>query len=317
MEQLGYGGGRYLGWVAMLLGLGGLIRAPKTALPWFLVGGVGVLMALGSFWGWGSEEGLTATGARIRLPFFWLNRALGYVSEPLNFPVRFLAITVTALSACAALLTRRLKQPAWIFVLALVAVADIQRHQLIGRPLPSFEPWDFTVLEPVSDGEHPTVDLTLAWRADKEVRYAGLSAQMVHGQAIQAVPLERIEFFATDGRDAVGVLPLVQTVGEGFIRLDTDTSKVDVRRDASLLRAMGFERVMVLGVGQNRQVSPRVRLELKRLLGDPILDEPQALVFELPSFQVSAEELAQWQAEHAAQVQALQRNQTQPGPQLH
>ena len=140
---------------------------------------------------------------------------------------------------------------------------------------------------------------------------------MVHGQAIQAVPLERIEFFATDGRDAIGVLPLVQTVGEGFIRMNTDTSSVDLRRDVSLLRAMGFERVMVLGVGQNRQVSPRVRLELKRLLGAPLLDEPKALVFELPLFEVSPEELAQWQAEHAAQIKALQQNGTQPGPQLH
>ena len=317
MERIGYGGGRYLGWVAMLLGLGGLIRAPRKALPWVLVGGVGVLLALGSFWGWGTEESLTASGARIRLPFFWLNRALGYVSEPLNFPVRFLAITVMALSACTALLTIKLKHPAWVFVLALVAVLDIQRHQLIGRPLPTFEPWDFSALEAVSEGEHPTVDLTLAWRGDKEVRYAALSAQMVHGQPIQAVPLERIEFFATDGRDAVGVLPLVQTVGEGFIRIDTDISSVDVRRDVSLLRAMGFERVMVLGVGQNRQVSPRVRLDLRTLLGEPILDEPQAMVFELPTFQVSSEELAQWQAEHAARVQALQQNQTQPGPQLH
>ena len=317
MELLGYGGGRYLGWVALLMGLGGAIRAPKKALPWVLVGVVGVGLALGSFWGWGEEEGLTASGARIRLPFFWLNRALGYVSEPLNFPVRFLAVTVTALSACAALLTQRLKQPAWIFALALLAVLDVQRHQLIGRPLPTFAPWDFSVLEGLSEGEHPTVDLTLAWRADKEVRFAGLSAQMEHGQAIQAVPLERIEFFATDGRDAVGVLPLVQKVGEGFIRVDTDTSSVDVRRDVSLLRAMGFERVMVLGVGQNRQVSPRVRLDLKKLLGEPILDEPQALVFELPIFEISPDELAQWQAEHAEQVRALQQNHTQPGPQLH
>ncbi len=317
MERMGYGGGRYLGWVAMLLGLGGLVRAPKRALPWVLVGGVGVLLALGSFWGWGTGESLTASGARVRLPFFWLNRALGYVSEPLNFPVRFLALTVLALSACTALLTLKLKHPAWVFVLALVAVLDIQRHQLIGRPLPTFEPWDFSSLEAVSEGEHPTVDLTMAWRGDKEVRYAALSAQMVHGQPIQAVPLERIEFFATDGRDAVGVLPLVQSVGEGFIRVDTDLSSVDVRRDVSLLRAMGFERVMVLGVGQNRQVSPRVRLDLRTLLGQPILDAPQAMVFELPSFQVSSEELAQWQAEHAARVQALQQNQTQPGPQLH
>lgn len=317
MELLGYGGGRYLGWVALALGLGGLIRAPRKALPWVAVGLVGVGLAFGSFWGWGSEEGLTATGARIRLPFFWLNRALGYVSEPLNFPVRFLAITVTALSASAALLTVRLRQPAWVFLLALVAVMDIQRHQLIGRPLPTFAPWDFSVLEAVSEGTHPTVDLTLAWRADKEVRYAGLSAQMVHGQAIQAVPLERIEFFATDGRDAVGVLPLVQKVGEGFIRVDTDLSAVDVRRDVSLLRAMGFERVMVLGVGQNRQVSPRVRHDLKELLGTPALETPQALVFDLPVFDVSGKELSAWQAEHAAQVQALQKHNTQPGPQLH
>ena len=40
------------------------------------------------------------------MPIFWLNRALGYIAEPLNFPIRFLAMTAVALAGMASLALR-------------------------------------------------------------------------------------------------------------------------------------------------------------------------------------------------------------------
>ncbi|MED5372906.1 MAG: hypothetical protein VX899_17940 [Myxococcota bacterium] len=316
MELLGYGGGRYLGWVAGLLGLGGLILKPRKAAPWVLAGLVGVLLAVGSFWVWDGQEATTAAGARYRLPFFYLNRALGYVSEPLNFPVRFLAVTAMACAVVSSLVVSRLPKPWMILPLAVVGVLDVQRHQLISRPLPSFAPWDFSELAPMAEDPQPTVDLSQAWRSDKEIRYASISAQVVHQSPIQAVPLARIEFFATQGRDMVGALPSVQALGQAFQGSQIVLDPGELERDLALLHHAGFHRLMILGIGPERSIHPQARSSLAQHLGTPWIDGEHALVWEIPEPTVGAEQLQRWQAEWERQIEASKDQQSAPGPQL-
>ena len=90
-------------WVQFLLiALVGIVRRPKEALPWLGVATVGVLFAYGTFYTVDGEI-VKQNGVRLVMPIFWLNRALGYIAEPLNFPIRFLAMKVVALAGMASL----------------------------------------------------------------------------------------------------------------------------------------------------------------------------------------------------------------------
>lgn len=316
-EEEGYGGGRYLGAPALLLALGALLLSPRRAAPWLVVGAAGGVLALGSYLAVGGEELLLSGGSRVRLPLLHLNRALGYVAEPINFPVRALALSATALAACAGLLVAQ----GWTRLavgLALLSAAEVQVNQVGPWPMRTLAPWEFPELEPLAEGPPgPIADLSLVWRADKESRWASLSAQMAHGQAIQGVPVERVEYFAQSGRFAIAALPLVQDLAPAQFGSPSTLSSPDYRADLALLRAMGFTRVQVLGLGGERRVLPEVHERLTRILGPPEVDSAVAAVWRIPEVQHSAEELQAWQAAQQARVDALMgRTQTTMGPQL-
>ena len=312
-ELQGYGGGRYLGLLLLGLAIAGIARRPRQALPLAAAALVGVILAGGSYLVLSSEEVVLAGEARLRLPFFYLNRLLGRIGEPLNFPVRFLAITSVGLSACAAMATRGRWGPA-IAVAALLSLLDVRVNQLIPYPMPTLQPWDYGVLETLPDEDAPTVDLSLAWRADREVRWAVLSAQMVHGQKLQGVPLERIEYFARDGHYFVSALPLVKGLAPAYAHHEPELEGVDVRADLALLYDAGFRRVQVLGVGQDRRISPVMQTRMVELLGKPLVYDEAALVWTLPIPDATPEELQGWRLEHARRVAA--ESDEHLGPQL-
>ena len=88
-EAKAYGGGRYLGLMALGLALFGVIRRPRKALPWLLIGAVGVVFAFGTYWTVNGTEVTTDAGVRLVMPTFWLDRVLGCLAEPLNSPFAF------------------------------------------------------------------------------------------------------------------------------------------------------------------------------------------------------------------------------------
>ncbi|MCB9758611.1 MAG: hypothetical protein H6739_02100 [Alphaproteobacteria bacterium] len=323
-EIEGYGGGRYLGLPALLLGLLGLVLAPRRAWPWVVTGAVGVVFALGSYLAQGGETVLLSGDRRVQLPFLYLNRMLGYVSEPINFPVRFLAITVTALAACAALAAERLG-PRWrplVAALALVSVLDVQRHQLTSRPMATLTPWSYPQLEPLAEIDGAAiVDFSLAARADVEVRWASMSAQLAHQRPIHGVHIDRVQFFAQEGQRFIQALPLVQELGPALSTGRVDHAPKDLDRryrpDIAVLRSAGFTHLMVLGIGGSRTVPDALRTTLGQALGEPVIDSAGAMVWELPTVLATADELAAWSAEHEARVRALQAQQAGSfGPQI-
>ena len=101
-EESAYGGGRYLGILPIMIAIAGIIRRPKEGLPWLGVALVGILFAYGTYYTVDGEI-VKQNGVRLVMPIFWLNRALGYIAEPLNFPIRFLAMTAVALAGMASL----------------------------------------------------------------------------------------------------------------------------------------------------------------------------------------------------------------------
>ena len=84
-EEIAYAGGRYLGLPALILLVTALVLVPRRMIPWLLVGITGVVFGLGSYLVSGGEVATTAAGARYEMPFLFLNRALGYLVEPVNF----------------------------------------------------------------------------------------------------------------------------------------------------------------------------------------------------------------------------------------
>jgi len=309
-EEMAYGGGRYLGWPALALALGALLMRPRRALPWVAVGGVGVVVALGSYLVSGVDEVLHASGGRYRMPLLFLNRALGFAAEPLNFPARALALTATALAAGAALVggARPSRWPAaarWLgpaaAALAVVNVLDVQRHQLVPRPLPTIALPDYGDLARLGESSGAMIDLSLAWRSDQENRAAALAAQVLHGQRIQGVPVDRLEFFAREGRLYVRSFPLVRDL-EAAMSQPTRLRAEDYRGDFALLRRAGFSRALILGTGPMKEIPAGSRRALAGVLGAPAISHANFEVFELPEVQATDDELAAWAAEHEARM---------------
>ncbi len=167
-EEAAYGGGRYLGFLPLALALAGLIRRPKEAAPFVFVGAFGVVFALGTFLTQDGEYWLV-NGARLRMPLLWLNRLLGYLAEPLNFPTRFLAMTVTAVAAMAGLSIRPGGKP-WqlgLLVLAPLAVGEVQTGDLVPWPWDRFAPRDAHELAALQErGDGAVIDVSLLVRPD-------------------------------------------------------------------------------------------------------------------------------------------------------
>ncbi len=319
-EEAAYGGGRYIGFVVFVLALVGLVRNPRKAAPWLLVGGVGVLFALGSFLTVDGQP-VTSGGARLRLPLVWLNRLLGYVAEPLNFPVRFLAVTVTAMSALASLALRMdrpsLKQLGLV-LLVPVALVEVGMGQMLDWPWASFAPRDASVLEPLRDAEDlAVIDLALVVRADHENRWNALSTQIVHGKRTQAVPIERIEYFARDGYWFIRSLALFRDLQPLYenkpVKLDED-----YRRDLAIVRDAGFGWVVVSYRSGAEYLPRALVMEMNKLFGQPVVQGRGLAAWKVPQVQVTDAELQAWRVEHLKRVKQLSvSNGSTPGPQTH
>lgn len=303
-EERAYGGGRYLGWLALGLALVGVVREPRKGLPWLVVGGVGVLMATGSYLTADGEAVLTDTGSRIRMPIFWLNRLLGYYAEPLNFPVRFLAVTVTAISALAALAVRRWP---WLALLAPLAVLEVGWGQMLDWPWASFAPRDARALIPMQALEdRAIIDLALAVRSDQENRFSALGTQIRHGKQLNAIPLERIEFFARDGVYFVKATGIVQDLTPLYNNAGGSLDK-DYRADFAVLRDAGFSWILVAYRNGSERLPTQLVVELDRTFGEAVVRDTGLGVWEIPAVEHTAAELETWKAQHAAAVEQLSR----------
>jgi hypothetical protein len=309
-EDVAYGGGRYLGWPAILLVFGALGLRTRKAIPWILVGGTGIVFALGSYWVVDGEVATTVVGTRFEMPFLFLNRALGYLVEPVNFPVRFLSLTACAFAMCGAWVAastikgRNLANIA--VVLALLNALSVQWGQMIPRPMPRFVPPPYPALNELPSDFGPLLDLTQAMRADPETRNASQSAQIVHRQAVQSVPIERIEKFAEEGQVWVKALPLVQwfkSVDSGKLTVQSKDKKA--KESLALLKERGFSGLLLLGPGAKRDYHPDVFNAVKGVLGSPVVEDGRSAVWRLPDNPFSPEETEALQQAQAVRYEAL------------
>ncbi|MDP2315012.1 MAG: hypothetical protein Q8P41_19080 [Pseudomonadota bacterium] len=243
-----YTGGRYVGVVALILAALGVAAAPRRAAAWAVVAVGAVVLAMGTVVWWGGE----VLALPIALPMTWINRALAWVAEPLNFPVRFVSVTMVATAVLGGLAVTRWR---WLALLVPVALVDIAANDLV--------PWprDTTVLPVEADVVAPAgavADLTVITRGlgrspdyasregallpswlDGELRTRAIGAQMALDRPFQTVPIERQEMWALDGLLWTAVLPL------SVRAVVADTPVEDPRESIWLLRERGFGSIVL------------------------------------------------------------------------
>jgi hypothetical protein len=284
-----------------------------------LVAGVGVIFALGSYYT-EAGEAVLSQGKRLRMPILFLNRLLGYVAEPLNFPSRFLAMTAAALAALGALAVGSLRGR-WALLplgLAVVAPAEMLWGDQLSWPWARFALRDASALEVLRQGpDLAVVDLALAVRADTENRANALVSQIAHGKKTQAVPIERIEYFARDGFHFIKTLPLINELQPLYENKAGATLTGDYRRDIVLLRDVGFGWILVTYRNGEEQIPAGIQQELTRVLGAPPVAMGAGMAaWALPELPVTQAELDHWRIE---QQQALREAALRPetmGPPL-
>ncbi len=315
-----YGGGKLLGIPMLLLAAAGLTLRPRVAWAWLAVAVVGILLAMGSYLSADGAE-LRWSGALLRMPFLYVNRLFTYLAEPLNFPVRFLALSTVALAALAGLTVGRARG-AWrwaALALVLLNAVDVQLRGLLPWPLPAFELPDLRVLRAMDDsgestgGDGAVLDLAGAFRHDPESRLVVMASQIQHQQAIQAVPIDRLEFHVREGRWFAAGLQLVDDLGDAYARQGA-VRQGDWRGDLHVLRESGFDRILVVSLGAREPLPREVRRALDTAIGEPVLAADTLALYRIPELDPSAREADAWVREHAERARKAEENTLAPGP---
>lgn len=300
-QKLAYTGGRYLGLLAVGLALAGLVAAPPRALPWLLVTLAGLVLSMGTVPWWQGEQ-VTLGGGRVLLPLAWINRALAWAAEPLNFPARFLSVTSLGIALLAGLAVARWPALRWLVPLA---VADIAWNDLVPWPRATFPMpdaagltagegavWDASMVAKAA-ASHQGAENAVIAGIDPETRLRDMAAQMQLNRPTQAMPVERVDHWATSGMAWSRALPLAEALAAG-------RPSGDHREDLWLLRARGFDRV-VLTHDRQSGPQPQQRAILDRLLG-PGVSAPNATIWIVPAVDATPAEQQAWTEAQAARL---------------
>jgi len=318
-HEQGYGGGRYLGVVISLLALAGAIRRPREAAPWLMVATMALCFSLGSYLTIsGDELKMAGSGGRVRLPMLWLNRVLELIAEPVNFPVRFLALIVMAQAALVAFAVSGLRMR-WLALLIPVGAVEIAAGQVIQWPWPVLQIPKTWALERLAD--HPgraVLDVGLTLQADASNRALALAGQMSHQHPTNTVPLERIEFFAREGHTLARSLHIVDDINGLYYHEDPRGMSDDYREDLTMLKEQGFDILLISTKDGRRNIPERAFQALRRLCGEPIVDGPGGVAWEIKPVnpRPTQRELEVWRKNLKIRVQDWERKlkPMQPGP---
>lgn len=298
-QTFAYTGGRYVGWVTLLLAVAGLAAAPKKALPWLAVTGASTVLSLGSVL-WMRGALVTHSGMNYVLPLAYLNDELGKIAEPINFPARFIAPGMIALAMMAALATRW----RWTALAVPLALLDIGANDLVPWPRKNFALPDVSSFAQ-APGTGAIADLAAAWNPDPESRLAAIAVQVATGRPVSGVPIERLDTWAHSGTDWVRALHLMRE----FVTNQPSRVALEYRRDAWLLRKRGFDSVLLSG--NNATDHSGDSMILTEAFGKPVRSGRVAL-WPVPEITATADEQSTWQADFDTALRSLTIGNTGP-----
>jgi hypothetical protein len=306
-QSRAYTGGRYLGLVTLLLAAIGTRASPRRALPWLWVALPPLVLSFGSVL-WFRGDIVHIAGSRLVLPLAWMNRVLGYYVEPMNFPARFLAIPMISLAVLGGMATRW----RWTIILVPLAMADMVEGDIVEWPrqlfvLPSVEGIEagrgdgaVANLTPFTHrGAAPTSRTgdSIFARKNPEDRARAIALQVALDAPVESLPIDRMEFWASDGILYLQALPLADALRA------PPTAPVDLRESLFLLRDAGFDRVVVTHKAEN-VADDAVAALLDPVLGAP-LEAGTVSLWRVPLVDASEEEAAAWREAQVRRVRAL------------
>ena len=302
-QRLAYTGGRYLGVLAVGLALAGLIAAPGRAIPWLTVTLLSAVLAMGTVPWWQGEQ-VTMSGGRILLPLAWINRALAYFAEPLNFPARFLSVTSLGIALLGGLAVARWPRLRWLVPLAVADIAwsDLVPWPRATFPMPSADGladaapadgavWDASIVVKAASSHQGAQNAVIAG-IDPETRLRNMALQIELDRPTQAMPVERVDHWATSGMAWSRALPLADALAAG---------RPGDRSDLWLLRDRGFTAIALTHDAQNGP-QPQQKAALERMLG-PGAPSPNATLWIIPAIDAPPEDQAAWRAAQAARAE--------------
>lgn len=298
-----YSGGRYLGWIAIGLALVGLVRQPRKAGPFLAIAALGFVLALGSYL---TVDGATVTfqGRGYRLPGLWLNRLLAVAAEPVNFPVRFLALTAMGLAGMAAHAVR-----GWGGLLAPLAALEIAWCQQVPRPWATFALPDVQGLAPVAEqfpGEG-VLDLSFTVDPSLPARRTSLAAQIAHQHPVQTMPVERVEYFGRDGVWMARALPAYEALRAAVKGEAQALTAEDAAATLALLEARALRLVLVHDADTEQPLNPAITDLLTRLCGPPIVIDRTTGLWRVPDQGAAPEDLRRWETQLARDTKRQRR----------
>lgn len=312
-----YLGGTYLGLGGLALAVGGLIRRPRLGAPFVGVIVLGIILAMGSYLTIDGAE-LVRGASRVRLPMLWLNRLLARVAEPVNFPVRFLAMSQVGMAALASLLLagapggpRRGRAGLLLLgLLGALSAAEPWALRQAAWPMARAPLRSLGVLQPVAlaaaeGGPRGVVDLSMALRPDARNRRVGLQLQLAHGLPTQAVPIERVEFFARGGQQRVEALSMVGALRAAQQR-GGRVELAGLEAELALLREAGFGFVLLAEGWDTGDAPIPGEAALSGWLGPPLTRGRGVAAWRLPDPgpQPGLEAARSAQARRAAELEA-------------
>jgi hypothetical protein len=146
-----------------------------------------------------------------------------------------------------------------------------------------------------------------------ENRFNALGTQIVHGHKIQAVPVERVEYFAQEGQVFVQATKLFQDLKPFYENRDANLNG-DYRNDFAVLAEAGFGWIVV-GYRKGAEKMPQGIVDaLNTLCGPYVARGPGIAVWKFPEFQYTDDELVLWKQQHELMMQALQLKKPMMGP---
>lgn len=131
-----------------------------------------------------------------------------------------------------------------------------------------------------------------------------------HGRRLNAIPLERIEYFARDGLYFVKATQLVTDLTPLYNNHGGQLAQ-DYRADLAVLEDAGFGYVLVSYRSGREALPGDLVSQLTMMCGEPVVAARGLAMWKLPEVQYTDEELADWKVQHAETM--LQMSRMDPG----
>jgi hypothetical protein len=305
-KEQAYGGGRLLGIPLVLLVLFATWRDPRRALPWLVVSGVALLLAMGPYPTMTRGPGVLVDFQDVPLPFLYLNRALGFYNLEIHFPARFMALAQVGLVVVASVGVARLSGRLALLgvLLAGTNVIDVFARGVVPHPLSITHLPDMSTLDELADHEgHALLDLSYLWLDNLQNRHTALVAQMHHGHPVNTIALERVDRFGRQGLERTCALRLPHKLHADFLGLGHRApDDLDFRADFFMLQQWGFEEIMIALPAGN------VPARLAKHLGSARVQTEDLMIWPLPKVNPPAFEADTWMEEYKRRLDHVRKN---------